>query len=265
MMPMPELSQENPRFINVICIKWGTYYDAEYVNRLYRAVIRNFDNYCPRFHCFTDVSEGLDEGIIVKPLPALRGATFVYLKEAGLCDENLGGLAGERVLFFDLDSVICGKLDCLVDAMTTNEPYITRDFGRNSDLIGGSNIYSWVVGSLAYIKEDYEQNTKAVVAKYGTASQEYLSAKIIERFGALNFYPDAWHISFKKHCLRKWPLNFFKAPKRPEHGVCLVNFHGDPKIHDALAGDWTTRSKVPLYKRLYKYSKPVDWIRDYWY
>ena len=59
-------------------------------------------------------------------------------------------------------------------------------------------------------------------------------------------------------------MNLLKEAKRPDEGVALVNFHGDPKVHDALAGKWSTRLKVPLYKRVYKYTKPVSWIQDYW-
>ena len=37
----------------VICMKWGTLYGAEYVNRLYHAVRRNITGDL-RFICFTD-------------------------------------------------------------------------------------------------------------------------------------------------------------------------------------------------------------------
>jgi hypothetical protein len=146
----------------------------------------------------------------------------------------LVGLNGQRVIYFDLDSVITGSLDRLIDFMDSDEPYITRDYGRDSDEVGGSNLYSWVVGTLGYIKDYYEHNADAVIEKYGSASQEYLSAKIIEKYGKLNFFPNQWHISYKKHCLRKWPFNFFFEAKRPNEEVLLVNFHGDPKVHDAV-------------------------------
>lgn len=253
------------RTVNVICVKWGSYYTADYVNRLYRAVVRNFQHHNVRFFCFTEDPDLLDPRIAIRPLPELKGAKFAYKKEAGLCDDNLGGLHGERVIYFDLDGVICGSLDPLVDFMDTDQPYITRDYGRDSDSVGGSNLYSWVVGTLGYIKDHYEAHSDEVIRQFGSASQEYLSAKIIEKYGSLNFYPNGWHISFKKHCLRKWPLNFFLEAKRPAKDVFLVNFHGDPKIHDAVAGKWTTRLSVPLYKRLYKYTRPVSWVKENWY
>lgn len=259
---MSEKATSNP--VNVICIKWGSYYSANYVNNLYRAVERNFEKHEVRFFCFTEHAEGLDPNITVKPLPEMKNAKLAYRKEGALCDDHLGGLEGQRVVYFDLDSVICGSLDRLIDFMDTDQPYITRDYGRDSDLVGGSNLYSWVVGTLGYIKDHYEAHSDEVIAEFGSASQEYLSAKIIEKYGSLNFFPNAWHISFKKHCLPKWPLNRFMEARRPGKDVLLVNFHGDPKIHDAVAGIWTTRGEVPFFKRLYKYTRPVSWIKEFW-
>ena len=80
--------------VNVICIKWGRWYPCEDVNKLCRAVKRN-TSYDVDFYCFTDYSEGLDEGVIVKPMTHLEVAPednkYAYCKEAGLCDDNLGG------------------------------------------------------------------------------------------------------------------------------------------------------------------------------
>jgi hypothetical protein len=251
--------------INIITIKWGKYYPADYVNRLFRAICRNTHSYKVNFYCFTEIVAGLDEGITALPLPELKFTKNAFLKEAGLCNDNLGSLKGKRVLYFDLDSVITGDIDSFIEYMNDDLPYITRDYGRDSDKVGGSNIYSWVVGTLGYIKENYEHNSDFILKKYGTASQEYLSDMLIQKYGKLNFYPNDWHISFKKHCLHKWPMIFFKEPKEPAHNVKLVNFHGDPKVHDALIGKWSTRAKLPFYKKIYKYTKPVTWISKYWF
>ena len=251
--------------VNVICIKWGKYYTAEYVNNLYNSVNKHVQKYDLKFYCFTEFYEGLDQNIIVKPLPVLKHAQYAYLKEAGLCDDDLGGLKGQRVLFFDLDSLIVGSLDCFFDLTLNNDKfYIHRDFGRDSDLVGGSNIYSWVVGTLGYIKDDYEKNYEQIWQKYYTASQEYLSDKVIEKYSKLNFWPDKWLCSFKKHCLHPWPFRLFLTPKLPKKDVRLVNFHGDPKIHDAINGTWSSREKTPLFKRIYKITKPAKWILNNW-
>ena len=84
---------------NVICIKWGNYYTAKYINNLYNSIKRN-TKYNINFYCFTDSSDGFEDGIIVKPLPTLNVKEIrnAYLKEVGLCDDNLcEELKGKRV------------------------------------------------------------------------------------------------------------------------------------------------------------------------
>ncbi|MEO0831166.1 MAG: glycosyl transferase, partial [Pseudomonadota bacterium] len=53
---------------NVICIKWGTAYGAEYVNRLLAGVRRHFSQDV-RFFCMTDDRTGFDPRIEVLDLP----------------------------------------------------------------------------------------------------------------------------------------------------------------------------------------------------
>lgn len=83
--------------VNVICIKWGTKYSNVDVNRIYNMVLRN-TNFNVNFHCLTDNSEGFNKNIIASPLPKMNmdmnECKYVYRKEAGLCDNNLGNLNG---------------------------------------------------------------------------------------------------------------------------------------------------------------------------
>ena len=56
---------------NVVCIKWGTDYSGDDVNKLYNNVLNN-TNYDIDFYCFTDDINGLNNKIIVKPIPELK-------------------------------------------------------------------------------------------------------------------------------------------------------------------------------------------------
>jgi len=49
--------------LNVVCLKWGTKYSADYVNRLYHMVSRNMTRPF-RFHCLTEDPGGLDAGVV---------------------------------------------------------------------------------------------------------------------------------------------------------------------------------------------------------
>ena len=110
---------------NVICIKWGTKFGPQYVNRLYNMVERNL-TIPHRFICFTDNAEGLVDGIEVRPLPFLNdeGLPEKAWKKLGLFSNNLGDLEGEA-LFLDLDVVIRDNIDCFFEK--EGEFYIIKD------------------------------------------------------------------------------------------------------------------------------------------
>lgn len=248
---------------NVICIRWGVLYDSESVNRLYRSVLKN-TTYDINFFCFTDSAIGLDRNIIAKPLPKLKNLAKVnfalYLKEAGLCDDNLGGLGGQRVLFFDLDVLIVDNIDSFFELPKDEEFYIIKDWNSCGRNVGQASCYSWKVGTLGFIREYFEKNYRKVYKKYRTASQEYLSAKIIEKYGKLNFWPGSWCRSFKVHCLPTPFIPFLRKIKMATipGGAKIICFHGLPKMDDAALGIWP--EKNPIKRFFYKHLKPVEWI-----
>lgn len=248
---------------NIVCVKWGTNYSSNDVNKLYANVIKN-TSYNVDFYCFTDDSKGLDDRIIVKPMLDLKHVydigCQIYLKEAGLCDDNLGGLKGQRVLYFDLDSVIVDNIDCFFDLPKNDEFFIIKDWNHLSNKIGQSSCYSWVVGTLGFVKDYFEANYASVYKKFGSASQEYLSDKVVEKYGKLNFWPKKWCRSFKVHCLPSPFLPFarrFIMAKIPV-GAKVICFHGLPKAEDAKNGFWP--EKNPIKRFFYKHLRPVDWI-----
>lgn len=257
---------------NVICIKWGAGYPSEDANKLCSMIKRN-TSFDIDFYCFTDNPEGLSPDIIVKPLPVMHVAPednkYAYRKEAGLCDDNLGGLTGQRVFFFDLDSLIVGNLDEFFRYPEGDKFYIINDWNTKGNHVGQASCYSFVVGTLGYVKEYFEAHPKEVVDKFYTASQEYLSSKVIEKYGSLNFWPDNWFCSFRFHCLPKWPLRFFMEPKIPkQEGLKMIAFHGLPGLDEASKGIWCTNKNDRKYprgiKKLYKYVRPTTWVNEYW-
>lgn len=259
-------TQEINHAANVICIKWGTRYPAEYVNRLYN-MVKNNTTVGFNFYCFTDDTTGLNKDIIVKDMPVMKVAPednkYAYRKEAGLCDDDLGGLNGQRVLYFDLDVVIVDNIDGFFSFPKGDDFVIINDWNSKGNRVGQASCYSWVVGTLGYVKEQFEKHPKEVVAKFHTASQEFLSDQIIKKKGALKFWPDQWCRSFRFHCMPVGFLRKFITPKIPA-GAKLIIFHGSPKPHEALIGKWSLESKVPLFKLWYKNVLPTKWIGDHW-
>lgn len=236
--------------VNVICMKWGNLYNAEYVNKLYNSVKRNL-TLDFNFYCFTEDSKDIDENIIIKPLPILNipddKTVSPWLKLA-VYAKDFGELNGKS-LFLDLDIIIVDNIDSLFsfsDKYTIAENWTQR--GKN---IGNSSVFCFNIGQYDFIYDKFIENPTAITDKYSN-EQIYVSLTLI---GQKDYYPSEWIVSFKKASVAKWLLRFFIEPKIPSRAK-IIAFHGHPKPHEAVQGKWPGRI-IPFMKK-------ASWIRDYW-
>lgn len=91
--------------VTIITVKWGTKYNAEYVNKLYRGFRRNTSKSF-RFVCFTDDSQGLLAEI--EPLPLIEDWKGWWGKASIFASSH--HFAGLK-FFIDLDMIITGNVD----------------------------------------------------------------------------------------------------------------------------------------------------------
>lgn len=258
--------------INIISILWGKKYKEVDVNRLFYMIRRNTSHNIS-FHLFTNEElPELDPEIIRHNEPGkdtnIYKASYNYRKEAALCDNLLGGLTRQRVFFFDLDVLIMKNLDDLFDYPKEDKFYIINDWNTRGDHVGQATCYSFVVGTLGYIKDHYEENSQSVVQQFGTASQEYLSHMVIQEFSKLEFWPESWCRSFRFHCLPWGLLRHFITPSLPSKETRILAFHGHPDIDDAINGRWSppdSKKAAKGWKHIYKACRPTGWIKDYWH
>ncbi|MEE9304271.1 MAG: glycosyltransferase [Thiotrichaceae bacterium] len=236
---------------NIICMKWGDKYPADYVNRLYAMVERNLT--LPfTFHCFTENAAGINPKVNIQPLPSLglpgnlpeRG----WLKLATFKNplEDITGTA----LFLDLDVVIVDNIDEFFEYEA--EFAVCFDEKKKTQRIGNTSVYRFEIGKHADVL-DYFLNNFAMIRKQHRNEQAYLSNKMKEK-NALMFWPKAWCPSFKYHCLPPFPRNFWQEPTIPE-GAKIVLFHGKPEPYEAekgISGKW------------YRHFRPARWITKYW-
>lgn len=251
----PAAAQVEAETRNIVCIKWGTAYGADYVNRLARAVARHLTPPY-RFICFTDAPHGLDPGIEARPIPPITvPAAFDHRpwRKISLWTAPLADVTG-TALFLDLDTVVTGPLDgfftfapgrfCIVENPTKK--------GRG---IGNSSVYRWRIGAHTHLYADYLRDPAAIHARY-KISQEYISAEI----GGVTFWPPGWVAMFKRDCLPPLPQRLWQAPRLPD-AARVVIFPGRPNPDDALIGHWPEKL---WYKRLYKRLRPSPWIAAHW-
>ena len=236
--------------VNVLCMKWGTKYPADYVNRLYSMVARNIRRPF-RFVCLTDDNSDLSENIEFFPLPELSvnlsGPERGWNK-LSVFSQELYDLKG-KVLCLDLDLIITGDLDDLFDY--PGAVMIIKDWVKR-DGTGNSSVYRFEVGAHPEVLSEFEASFDKIKAVYRN-EQEYLSAILMQK-NALVYWPDNWCRSFKRHCLRPWSFFISRETKIPADARVIV-FHGKPDPHDAIGGE-----SGKWYRRF----KPATWINEHW-
>lgn len=136
--------------VTVICVKWGTKYGAEYVNRLYNSVMRQGGGLEFTFVCLTENAEGINLHANLKILPLdddWKGWWNKCQLFSGALSGKLRALGLSRCLYLDLDTVVVGNL---VDLLLWSPPsgvltLLKTDQMTNEQREGGynSSIMMW--------------------------------------------------------------------------------------------------------------------------
>lgn len=242
---------------HILCMKWGTKYGPEYVNRLYTMVRRHLSGDF-NFVCLTDDSRGIRAEVQCHPIPPLNlnlkpGQRDGAWKKLTTFEGELHGLRG-TALFLDLDVVIVGSLD---DFFTqSGEFLIIHDYPRfwrfGQRIIGNSSVYRFTLGAHADVLAHFRAHTQQVLQNH--RNEQHFLSHFLHRQGKLGYWPQGWCPSFKYHSIPTWPSNYWHAPRVPD-GARIVIFHGEVNPHDALAGRRN--------KRL-GFIRPALWVADAW-
>lgn len=234
----------------VCCLNANNYLGRgkEYVEILFDKVWRNIsDKEAFKFVCFTDDPSEYPEGIIKRPLLShLRGWWHkLYLFKKGVFEE------GERIVFFDLDTVIVGGLDDIINYR--GDFAILRDFYRPDGL--GPAVMAWTptrgteyiwtyfnaqwnlgirenyigfqggVGDQAILEDVRRLTTQFVKDTEGSQYQkEWLDNPLQKIDFFQDIFPDQIK-SYKAHAQ-------LSIPK----GTRIVCFHGLPRPHEVKSG-----------------------------
>lgn len=247
----------------VACIKWGTLFGPDYVNRLYSGVRRNLS--VPlRFLCMTEHRDGLHPDIECLDLPvepfaapmaqALARANRqgamrkVSLFRPGLIPDLQGPVLG-----FDLDVVITGDLTPLL-TRAPGKILMRHDWteARKGRPTGHGSVFRFDPAAHPFLYNDLAANPYAEVEKARGSEQRYTSHKAMDN-GVFDYIPGDWVVSFKYDC-NPFPANYWRAPQLPPQAR-VVCFHGHPKMPEALQG---------YHGSLIRYAKPCGWLRDHW-
>lgn len=219
----------------LLCLKHGTKYSSEYVNKLYNMVARNC-NLPYEFVCLTDDATGLDPKIKTIPLPSnLQGwwcKPYMYSN-----DLPIKG----TILYMDLDVVIASNIDKLF-TYQPNHWCTIRDFTRamRPDWKKyNSSVVRFKTGQLDHVWTEFQTNQRDIQRRLH-GDQDWLFEAT--RKSQAMLYPDSWILSWKWEIRRTKEFDYsgtkgnrkFKQIEnvKPRIECCVTVFHGDPNPHN---------------------------------
>lgn len=252
------------RSANVICMKWGTLYGPEWVNRLYGMVQRS-TTWNVRFVCLTDDATGIRPEVETRPLPPLCLDTSLGKRwpKVGLFSKKLGDLKG-MTLYLDLDILVLTSLDPYFEM--PGRFCMIREWQDRHLGYGNTSVMRYFLGREAAILDRfYSKPHRHWHEAYASKEQNFVSKSIDE----ITFWPEAWCVPFSNACLPKnRVVRFFSVPRKPTNGKILV-FFGSVTPETALAGrhkiEKRSRPRVIKFEgALQQRFRPAPWIGDYW-
>lgn len=199
--------------LNVVCLKVGSKYTAEYVNRLYSMVGRNLD-VVHRFVCLTDRPYDAN---LLPDIETVRVGMPVtgWWHKVSLFQPEPYGMTG-RILFLDLDVVIVGDLGPL--ATFQADFAIIRDFMNPA--VFNSSVFLLAVGARPEVWNQFDPE-RDTAAYHG--DQDWITRK----GKPADLWPAEWCVSYR-----------LAAQVSPPAGAKVVCFHGRPKPHEVGSGSW---------------------------
>lgn len=263
----------NNKPVNIVCIKWGTSYGPEYVNRLYRAVKRNLSRPF-RFVCVTDDKTGVIGDVETVDFPENpnvigRSAWPNIFSKLCLFKPGFGNLEGPT-LFLDVDLLVTGSLEKFFDykpgefCIIHNWIEARKKIFRRQPNIGNSSCFRFEAGSdeAANVYRIFleKKGLPELVKAFSRGSQKFQTAAMLES-GKVNWWPDSWVSSFKRHHIPLFPFNWIFTPSRPKPDVSVIAFHGKPDLPEAIDGYYRKNGKKV---KPHLACRPAKWILEYW-
>ena len=222
------------------CVIHGTGYDWTYVERLYNMLSLNLSGGI-RFHVYTEADRPVPPHMIkheLKEWPGVSGPKKSWWYKMQLFDtrHHVGNL-----LYFDLDCVIIGDLQWLVD-LPTQHFWSIRDFRylqRQGHSGMNSSVMWWNTKQYAHVWDNFDRlDIDQTVRRY-PGDQDYLGAVIPNT--ELRYF-DNQHLQSWRWQVAEGGYDFAsRKPRQPgavaqiDPSASILVFHGRPKPHECTA------------------------------
>ena len=198
-----------------MCVKWGTKYGPDYVNKLFHGVKRYLSSVQYDFICFTEDPKGLEEGITVQELPESwnswwgKATLFSQLPVTG------------RFVYIDLDTVVCGDLGELAGYKGTFLLKGTSDIYCETAKDGfNSSIIAWPDWFGRHIYDRLKKYYKYVL-KYICRFDHWLEMNVVNPDLVQDVFPTQF-LDYTTYCKAAIPPNCRMVcfPREPKPHSC---------------------------------------------
>lgn len=219
----------------ILCIKWGTAFDATEVNLLFRACRANVTGEM-RFVCLTDERDGLIEGIEVRDIPDIGLDPSAWYspgvwRKISLFSPELADLG--RVLFIDLDMMIMGNLNPFFDTINgcrfLNVGDSWRPHPTNQHQEVGTGVFSFDVSANIHVLDTFNKNRDSHMQRWPN-EQAFVGAHA----DTPSYWAEGLVLSFKRHLCFRYGKGVFAKLAPPPVDTAIVAFHGRPRPIDTM-------------------------------
>ena len=216
--------------MNIVCVKWGKKYSAEYVHKLYSMLLRNMP--VPfNFYCYTDDNTDLN-GLQTIPIESDLERVWPKVELFNLFSEG-------DTMYFDLDVVILNPLErlCSVKTRTVSVlyaqwksdyfyPYAEKKF---SPTLYNSSIMKWNGKQGKGIYEHFQNQKDRILVRYREGMDRYLFNDPVD----VDILPSG--IAYSYRLGARYQKDEEAEKLRKDYEVCILN---QGEKNDTLLGTW---------------------------
>lgn len=203
--------------LTICCVyKTGGDFTVDYVQRLYRSLIRNLSE---SFH-FVVLTDSREPILEADKIVKLKHNWEGYWSKIELFRPGVFGL-DDQVIYFDLDTIICASIDSMVGCKLKFK--MMESFKNQNNPASG--VMMWK-GDWSSMYDHFQTNPERFKSVH-QGDQEFIkyALKITKAHQAGRINDLIEILSFKWHC----------TDLGPPVGSPIVCFHGNPRPHTVLA------------------------------
>lgn len=234
--------------INCACVIHGDKYDWLYVETLNNMLQRNFSRPV-QLHVWTEHHRTVSQGLIHHPLEewlGISGPRQSWWYKMQMFDPRYK--INGRIFYFDLDLVIVGSLDWMLD-LDPAYFWTVRDFRylwKPQKYAINSSIMVWDPERFDWIWKEFNQRGIDEVVRRHPGDQDYLNRAL--PLDCVKYLPESQIRSWRWQVLDGGYDHLRKEYRMPGSGPTIdeqdrvIVFHGDPKPHQighpAISSHW---------------------------